>query len=293
MHLVGLGWDPLCLHNSQRPIKTSAPPSFSTSIHLRFPLPRNRIPSPMPSFRTLFILAATAFAAFSSAAPLDGGKGSSIGQSNNVLPVAAIADGSVHGVTIKDNEVTVIDKRTDAAGIISGLERRHDGELLSLCEVLVDVGDKLTVVSNRLTVMVTAKVAVEVEVIVGIVAEVKVILAGAVVQVKAIVGHPTEFVLSLGGKVLAIADVCQLLLTVLTLICAILSCVLRIVGTASVDIVLPLIASVGAVLVELLCVIFTLVDGLHIALQPLLGPVIQVCIALKLEAVVEVLNGKF
>ncbi|KAF5381733.1 hypothetical protein D9615_005394 [Tricholomella constricta] len=245
----------------------------------------------MPSFRTLFVLAATAFAALSSAAPLDTGKASSISQAGNFVPAAAIVNGGIHDVNIEDNEVTGIDyKRSELAALI---DRRHDGELPSLCEVLVDVEAKLTGVSDKLTAIVTAKVAVEVEVVVGIIAEVKTILAGAVIEVKAIVGHPIEFVLSLGGKVLAIADVCQLLVTVLSLLCAILSCILRIAGTASLEIVFPLIASVGLVLAELLCVIFTLVDGLYIALHPFLGPIIQICLTLKLDAVVEVLQGKF
>ncbi|KAG5642073.1 hypothetical protein DXG03_003651, partial [Asterophora parasitica] len=111
--------------------------------------------------------------------------------------------------------------------------------------------------------------------------------------VKAIANHPVEFVLALGGRVLSLVDVCHLIIAVLSLLGAILSCVLRIVGSASFHIVFPLITAVGVVLAELLCVIFTLVDGLYVILHPFLQPIITICIILKLDVVVEVLNGKF
>ncbi|KAF5381716.1 hypothetical protein D9615_005576 [Tricholomella constricta] len=261
----------------------------------------------MPSFRTIFVLAATAFAALTSAAPHSGGD--AVSQLGGTDSIAGIASGTIKGVNANGNEASVFDRRgaldgvdkdafIDSIGGGLGIDvvKRHNGEThetYSLCEVLVDVEAKLSVVSSKLTSIVAAKVAVELQVILGIIAEVKLILAGAVIQVKAIVGHPTEFVLSLGGKVLALADVCHLLVSVLSLLCAIMTCILRIAGTASVSIIYPLIVAVGVILAELLCVIFTLVDGLYIAVQPFLGPIINVCVLLKLTAVVEVLNGKF
>ncbi|KAG5636725.1 hypothetical protein DXG03_004679, partial [Asterophora parasitica] len=208
----------------------------------------------MPSFRTLFFLAATAFATLTSGAPLD--SGAAAGQVGNAIPIAGAASGAIQDINIKNNEVNVFHKRTDfsdagflltdATTVVDvDVLKRRNGELHSLCEVLVDVEAKLNVVSSKLVALVNAKVAVEVEVVVGILAEVKIILAGAVVEVKAIVGHPIEFILSLGGKVLAIADVCQLLLAVLSVICGIFTCVIRIVGVASINVVLPLIAAVG------------------------------------------------
>ncbi|KAG5641685.1 hypothetical protein DXG03_004432 [Asterophora parasitica] len=248
----------------------------------------------MPSFRTLFVLAAAAFATLSSGAPLD--SGAAVAQVGNVLPVAGAASGTIKDINVNNNEINVFesDRRadlldvdlllTDVTTVVDvDVLKRHNGELHSLCEVLVDVEAKLNVVSSKLVALVDAKVAVEVEVVVGIVAEVKAILAGAVVEVKAIVGHPINFILSLGGKVLAIADV----------ICGIFTCVLRIVGVASINLILPLIAAVGVILAELLCIIFTLVDGLYIAIYPFLGPVIQICVVLKLDVVVAILNGKF
>ncbi|KAG5641689.1 hypothetical protein DXG03_004436 [Asterophora parasitica] len=256
----------------------------------------------MPSFRTLFFLAATAFVTLTSGAPVD--SGAAAGQVGNVVPIGGAASGTMQDINTKNNEVNMVDKRADfsdadllltevSAVVDVDFLKRHNGELHSLCEVLVDVEAKLNVVSSKLVALVDAKVAVEVEVVVGIVAEVKAILAGAVVEVKAIVGHPINFILSLGGKVLAIADVCHLLLAVLSVICGIFTCVLRIVGVASINVVLPLTAAVGVILAELLCVIFTLVDGLYIAIHPFLGPVIQICVVLKLDVLVAVLNGKY
>ncbi|KAG6817364.1 hypothetical protein H0H87_009551 [Tephrocybe sp. NHM501043] len=265
----------------------------------------------MFSFRNAFFLAAAALATVTSAAPTGNGGAPGVNQVAQLVGVHDVLNGVAHDVSVHDVDVTVADLRRhnpeqvvngqegglNADGSISdllssvtgGLKTRDDAA--SLPELLVDAKAKLEVVLANLNGASNGKPNVDVNILVDIVGQVQVILCGILDGVKVIVGHPIEFILCLEGKVLAIVDVCALLTTVLSLVCIILSCVLRLVASASIHIVAPLVAGIGAVLCELLTCIFKLVPGIAAGLLPTVGPIINLLIALKLEAVVNVLKA--
>ncbi|KAG6865268.1 hypothetical protein C0991_004007 [Blastosporella zonata] len=260
----------------------------------------------MPSFRSIFLVAATAFAALSSAAPV---AGEGVTQVAQLVGVADVAN-DVLGKTVVHNvevEVATIVKRqvvgsglgdlthdisiTD--GLAHALGRRDASVPKSLPVILLGLKADLLVVSDELNTLAIGKVVVDTALLVTVLDKVQSLLCGALDAVKLIVNNPIDVVLTLEGKVLAVVDICAILLAVLTLVGAILSCVLRLVASLSLVVVAPLVAGVSTVLCELLVCILKLVPGLFVALHPTLGPIITLFVGLKLDAVVEILHGKF
>lgn len=229
----------------------------------------------MPSLRAIFFFAATAFATLASAQPL--------GTTPNPAGVVDLANPAA----LKVREPThTLFARQDPSEDLEECEPQ-----LSLCEILVEVETKVNVVSDKLTAMVSTQV--DVKVVVDLVTQVKVILSDSIVDIKALWDEPAEFVLSLNGKVLTVVELSSLLMGVLTTICATLSCALRVVGTASFEIVFPPIIDVGTVLAQVLSANFRLIDGLYVNMSPTLNTIIHLCAALRLDAVVDVLNGRY
>ncbi|KAG6817362.1 hypothetical protein H0H87_009549 [Tephrocybe sp. NHM501043] len=136
-------------------------------------------------------------------------------------------------------------------------------------------------VADTLTI---GKVVVDVTLLVEVLNEVKVIFRGALDVVKLIVNNLIEVILTLEGKVLAVVDICEILLAILT--------VSRLPITISANPLLTGPPSLSAVLVELLVWILKLLLGLLVALHPLLTPISSIFVGLKLDAVVEVLHGQ-
>ncbi|KAG6840027.1 hypothetical protein C0991_009493, partial [Blastosporella zonata] len=202
----------------------------------------------MPSFRTIFAVAATAFAALSSAAPIADGTN----QVAQLVGVSNVANDVAHNVNVNGVDVTVVDlgKRmpqdiTDIVNGIFGGEHKREEQVQSLPAILVSVQAKLQTVSGELTALVNGKVNVDVEILKPVIAEVHDIVAGAVVSVKLLVGSPVDFILTLDGKVLAAVDVCHILVSVLVLVHSILALVLEVVASVSIKVVTPLIAAIG------------------------------------------------
>ncbi|GLB41227.1 hypothetical protein LshimejAT787_0904420 [Lyophyllum shimeji] len=234
----------------------------------------------MPSFRTVFAVAATAFAALTSAAPID----------TPALPGALT--GAINNVPVKADTVTSnlpdingLPGLSGLTGITGGVTNgvnvpntpaplRRDGQLQSLPEILNDLQAKLTTVSDKLTTVVGVKAVVDVQVVLPIIEEVKGIVFTAVGSVQAIANHPQDFVLALQGKVLSVPEVAHLLCTVMTILATILASAGRVVGAASAQAVAPAVAGVGAVVFELLSAIFALVAGLLAVVVPIAGPII-------------------
>ncbi|KAG6853753.1 hypothetical protein C0991_001769 [Blastosporella zonata] len=281
----------------------------------------------MPSFRTIFAVAATAFAALSSAAPIADGTN----QVAQLVGVSNVANDVAHNVNVNGVDVTVVDlgKRMpqDITDIVNGIfggehkreeqlqggldgvvgsvtdivdgilgsldgEYKREEQLQSLPAILVSVQAKLQTVSGELTALVNGKVNVDVEILKPVIAEVHDIVAGAVVSVKLLVGSPVDFILTLDGKVLAAVDVCHILVSVLVLVHSILSLVLQVVASVSIKVVAPLIAAIGSLLVELLvCIFVDLKAGIFVAIGPLLTPTLyNALVAINLDIVVAVLK---
>ncbi|KAG6908284.1 hypothetical protein DXG01_005385 [Tephrocybe rancida] len=256
----------------------------------------------MFSLRTIFLVAATALATVSLAAPTG-----PVNQSSQVVSVDKVLNNVAQNVDVHNIKVTGVDlgKRDQPAQTVNGNTGgvNADGSVESLLAslktrdgpqslptLLVDARAKLEVVLKDLNIASNGKPTVDVKILVGIIGQVQVILCALLEAVKLLVGSPIEVILCLEGKVLALVDVCALLTAVLSLVCIILTCVLRLVASASLHIVLPLIAGVGAVLCELLDCLLTLVPGILVTLSPTLGPVIEILVSLKLDAVVAILK---
>ncbi|KAG5648286.1 hypothetical protein DXG03_004856 [Asterophora parasitica] len=215
----------------------------------------------MPSFRIIFAVAATAFAALSSAAPV------------NVPAIPHAVNTKNYGRPAAARSFDIVNRDGDHAA------------LSSLPQTLLDAQAKLTVIADKLNDITTAKV--DVAVALPILDEVKSILVTAVASVKVVVGHPVEVVLGLGGKVMSVLEVAKLLSAVLTLVATIVASVVRRVGSAAVH---PIVASIGGVLSDLLTIVFPSVKGLLEELNPLLGPVTRVLLNLGLTNVVQLLK---
>ncbi|KAG6908285.1 hypothetical protein DXG01_005386 [Tephrocybe rancida] len=269
----------------------------------------------MPSFRTAFLFAATAFAAFASAAPIAGGANPLTGALGTNNPITdKVQNVNVQGIQAAKRTTPVggdlgatLEKAT---GALTPTKTRRD-DLQTLPQILVAAQAQLTVVAGSLSMFSSTSVdrltyanpfcsddakagksTVDTQILVDIVGQVQIILCGALDAVKLLVGSPIDFILTLDGKVLALVDVCHLLVAVVSIVCTILACILHLVASASVSVVAPLIAGVGAVLVDLLHCIFDLVPGLVANLGPFLGPVVSLLVSLKLDIVVEALHGK-
>ncbi|KAG6865269.1 hypothetical protein C0991_004008 [Blastosporella zonata] len=175
--------------------------------------------------------------------------------------------------------------------------RRNDAQLQTLPEILIGAAAQLTVVASNLNGASAGKTEVDTQILVNVIGDVQAILCAALDAVKLLVGSPIDFILTLDGKVLALVDVCRLLLTVVSVVCVILSCVLKLVASASLHVITPLVAGVSTVLCQLLQCIFTLVPGLVASLGPSLGPIVSILTTLKLDVVIRALhdtsaNGK-
>ncbi|KAG5652859.1 hypothetical protein H0H81_003358 [Sphagnurus paluster] len=235
----------------------------------------------MPSFRTIFLVAATAFAALTSAAPVEGPSGSGVGLFARGLPSNGATD-----ISPLNLDIPGVRRHEGSHEQVLPNLKRHNGETRSLCETLVEVDAKLRVVSDKMT---ATSSKANANAAVHLVAEVKVIIDAAIVNVKGLKDHPMDYILSLNGKVLTKVEVCHLLLNVINLVCAILSCAYRIAATASATV----IVNVGIAFAEFLCVTFRLVDGLYVIAHPSLDSAIKIAADLKLDALVSVFNGKY
>ncbi|KAG6811978.1 hypothetical protein H0H92_005012 [Tricholoma furcatifolium] len=287
----------------------------------------------MPSFRSLFFFAATAFTAFAStsAAPIAGGadvvgdltqalgnNGNGIAANHNIqgvnvqgIPVAPrdvvgdltqalgnngnglganhnIQGVNVQGIPVAPRDGIIPTTPTKTIPNVTGNQRRDD--LQTLPEILNSAQAQLATVAANLNVA-ASNGPVSVQVLVNIVAQVGNIVNGAVSSVKLLVGMSSDFILTLNGQVLSVTAVAQLVLSLVATVGAILSYTLKLVVAASQGTVLSAIANVGPIVVNLIQAIFTLVPGISAALQPTLGPVITVFTGLQLTIVVQALNG--
>ncbi|RDB30068.1 hypothetical protein Hypma_013928 [Hypsizygus marmoreus] len=219
----------------------------------------------MPSFSAIFLLATTAFAALSSAAPI-----LNLGDANTIGNIAAAP---VAGINSK---ITLVDKREDV--------------LHTLPIIFTTVETRLASVSEKLN-AIDAVTGTEVEAVTPIINEVKEILTVAIAEVHALVGHPIEFILSVEGRVLSIPEVAYLLSSVSTLVLGVIALVFKTVSVAGAHVVLPLLVEVAHLLVALITAVTGIVEGLLVILAPILGPVIALLYNLGLGDVVAVINA--
>ncbi|KAG5638524.1 hypothetical protein H0H81_012162 [Sphagnurus paluster] len=239
----------------------------------------------MRSFSTVFFAAAALLASFTSAAPVAGVTDlTGVGQ----LP------GALTGSSLKqrDSAIPSVSQLSSLNLPNGNVGPRHEGDL-SFCDIIVDVQAKLDDASAKLKVLAEDKTGVKIDLVVNVITGVKGIFVGAVVELKAAAGHPQEFLLTLKGRVVAIVDVCRLFLSLITTVSAILSCAVRIVGTASLGLILPAIRALCVIYAEFLCLSFHLIDGLFIGNRSYYGPIVEIFATLQLTAIVDIFGGKF
>ncbi|KAG5652858.1 hypothetical protein H0H81_003357 [Sphagnurus paluster] len=185
----------------------------------------------MSSFRTLFFITLTLFAALTWAVPVKGPNSAALSQHSD----------SVNGATILDLEVMDFQEHHQTHHRNTHQSLRRD--IPSLCEVLVEVGQKLAVVSNKMTSLTPAEATkkadkVDVNLVVQLTSEVEAILSGTAANVKALVGRPMEFILLLHGKTQSKAEASSLLVNVINLVCAILARAARFAAAASAKVII-------------------------------------------------------
>ncbi|KAK7462464.1 hypothetical protein VKT23_008065 [Stygiomarasmius scandens] len=100
--------------------------------------------------------------------------------------------------------------------------------------------------------------------------EIKGIIEGAIVEVKALAGVSLDIVLSTSGGILGLVDLCNLIVTLYTLIFGCFSAVLSVVVSVEYGAVVGLLVEVGVLLGSLLNLILSIVGGLFILVKTLL-----------------------
>ncbi|KAG6865266.1 hypothetical protein C0991_004005 [Blastosporella zonata] len=227
----------------------------------------------MPSFRSICLIAATAFAAFAAASPVVGGvnQGASLIEANNIL------NGVAHNVDVHDtNIVAAVIKREPL------LETRDTTK--SLPVILTGAHQALLDVQVQVKAIV-ATGTVSVDTVRPCLDKVHGILLDVVVSVKLLSGKPLSVVLG----VVAVVDVAALLCAVLTLVVEILVALVGCVGVNAHIVVGIVVDTISVVLCELLTLVLGLVGGLLLVLLPLVGGILNLLAGCGLSAVLKVL----
>ncbi|KAG5635602.1 hypothetical protein H0H81_010656 [Sphagnurus paluster] len=241
----------------------------------------------MPSFRTIFLAAATAFAGLTSAIPLTGNGGAV----ENILPASIVNRATMDGMSFG----------TDTQPKLRRLEAGHGGPKMSLrsederretdrslCETIVLASAKISVIQRQMT-KVTSQDKVDDNAVVKLIADVKVVLGVTLDDAKRQNGRSMEEILSLNGQVLTKVQLADLLVGFVNLVCGLLSIAAAVSAKATVDV----IVSVGVVFAEILCVSFTLIDGLYVIVRPGLDTALRIAVNLKLDALVSAYHGVY
>ncbi|KAG5638754.1 hypothetical protein H0H81_010376 [Sphagnurus paluster] len=258
----------------------------------------------MPSFRTIFFVAATAFAALTSAAPTTG-----VPNGNDIVGSLGLTDGKVQSRAMIDNlslggltksrrhngeDHSPKDGKHNDKNTHNGLDtlnmrlpERSDGER-SLCDTIVLASANIRVIWDKMS-KVTSQNKIDDNAVVELIANVKVVLDSTVVDIKKQNGRPMEEILALNGRVATKAELSHLLIDLANLVCGLLSIAAYVSAKATVDV----IVSVGVVFAEVFCATFTVVDGLYVIVRPGLDSALKIAVGLKLDALVKVYNGVY
>ncbi|KAG6817360.1 hypothetical protein H0H87_009547 [Tephrocybe sp. NHM501043] len=226
----------------------------------------------MPSFRSICLIAATAFVAFATASPIAGG----VTQDASLIDVTDVANGIAHNVDVKDVDLTVVD-----------LDGHHSREVVEARGQVTSLPD---ILKNAHTALVTVKADtggknVPVETVRPCLDKVHAILADVLVQVKLLQGKPLSVIIG----VVAVVDVATLLCAVLTIVVEILVALIGCAGVNAHLVIDIIVATISVVLCDVLSLVLSLVAGLLVLLLPLLAGVISLLTGCGLEAVLKIL----
>ncbi|KAM6495160.1 hypothetical protein JOM56_009783 [Amanita muscaria] len=212
----------------------------------------------MRAFGIFSIIAAFSAALSVSAAPVGT---SDLGVTPNVAKSVDVSNGLANlPVPVRrdvfERDVTPFMPRTDVK---------------SLPAILVDVTAQVKVVVDKLEVVLAGEI--DVNVVVGLLVEIKAIFVAALVEVKALVGLDLEVILCLDGKILAVVDIALYIVAIIQLIVGILIKVQAVVTAA---VAIQVCIDISVALAAFLGVIFTLVSGLLVVVVTLCAEILVV-----------------
>ncbi|TFK34689.1 hypothetical protein BDQ12DRAFT_669257 [Crucibulum laeve] len=272
----------------------------------------------MRSFASISLLAAAVCATFVAAAPAPpafpappappaGGLLGGLGL--RAEPATPPAGGSPFGDILGGLGLRQVPALPELGSLVPGLDATKAGlgavspgsapprrrtETRSLPAILIDTCSKLHVVVDKITnafiaAIISVKADINIDVVVQLIGDIKLILAEAVVEVKFLVAHPIDGLCELNGKVFSVYEIAQLVAAIYTLVIACLASVTAVVGV-EVKIIVSLIAEIDVILAEFLATLLLLVGGLLSALIPLIKCVLGLIHSLHLEACLKVLG---
>ncbi|KAG6908288.1 hypothetical protein DXG01_005389 [Tephrocybe rancida] len=231
----------------------------------------------MPSFRSICLIAATAFAAFASASPIAGG----VTQGVQVIGLNNDLNNALQNVDVKDVDVDVLNVRREL--VEPAVEARA---VQALPDIFKSAHEKLLVIKAEVDIIVHGGKKVDVDTVRPIIVKIGAIIAEVVVSVKLLHGAPLNVILG----VVAVVDVGGLLAAVLIVVAEILTALLGCVVAADVHIVVAIIAgTIDGVLCELLDLVVGLVGGLLAIVLGLLGGVLHLLGGCGLNGVLAIL----
>ncbi|KAJ8501643.1 hypothetical protein ONZ45_g12067 [Pleurotus djamor] len=252
----------------------------------------------MPSFGFLATLTTLAFAAFSSAAPSTYG----VPHEVDVAEITSIANVHAHDINAANvhhvRDIPDADVVGPAQKIATALTEMHtegherrsgcNGGCGSLPAVVVDLKAKVAPACNKLSALVSADITLEV--VAPLCKQISDAVIAATVEVKLLVGKPSNVLLSLDGKVLALVDLANLLGELLCLIFGALAVVIKVCATVKLTVILPLLTAVGLLVADLCAAIFLCVPGLVALVLGVICKIIPALFHLRLYAFISLLG---
>jgi hypothetical protein len=250
----------------------------------------------MPSFRIISLLTTIACAVLSNAAP-------------TTTPAEVANVGNAVGNTLAAADTRGFDRRdTDLPGVPDDIAKGYNDavnpgdvaatpsaqavkpreEAQSIPIILVRVTNQIIPVVRQIRAIVT--VDVQIDVLVGLIGQIHDIVASAIVDIQALAASPVVGVLVLEGRILSIHEVGYIVATILYLIFSALGIVVSTVAVVQLQVITPLVITVGGVVASLLVEVFLLVGGLSVVVVPLVTGLVATLIALNLKIVVHVLG---
>lgn len=243
----------------------------------------------MPSLRIISLLATMACAVFSNAAPTT----STPAEVSNFGNAVGNTVADTRGLYRRDTDLPgvpddIAQGYTDAVGDAAATPSRRDDQAQSIPIILVRVTNQIIPVVRQIRAIVT--VNVQIDVLVGLIGQIQVIINGAIVDIRTLAANPVGGVLVLGGRILSIQEVAYIVATILYLIFSALDIVVRTVAVVQLQVIAPLVVTVGAVVASLLVEVFLLVGGLLPVVVPLVTGLVATLVALNLNVVIHVLS---
>jgi len=172
--------------------------------------------------------------------------------------------------------------------VVGGLGLKRD-VAKSIPDILVAATAELGTVVLKLTQAISVQTAIDVDLVISLVTQIKVILLGVLSDIQAVVAAGITTVLLLEGEVITVLHLAQIIAALLILVFKALAAVLAAVAGVH-AVVLALVLEIAGVLAQILTIVFGLVAGLLSALVPLLAEITEILISLQVVSLLKVLN---